>query len=109
MDLDDTMMSQWHLLLNVCLNKAFPEELWHELYGRENRPTAACVRDLIARERNFLMYCGQDGRMTFTMLLALVLLINEEDLGLENNRFWRKSDLFQPLLCIVREYFQRPI
>ncbi len=36
MDPDDAMMSQWHILLNVCLNRAFPEKLWHELNGREN-------------------------------------------------------------------------
>ncbi len=109
MDPGDMMMSQWHLLMNVCLNKAFLDELRHELHGRENRPTAACVRDLVARERNFLWYCRQDRRMMFTVLMALALLIDEEELGLESNRFWNKLDFFQPLMHIVREYFQRPI
>ncbi len=84
-DPDDTMMSQWHILLNVCLNKAFLEKLWHELHGRENRPMAACVQDLAEREQNFLMYCGQDGWMMYTILLALALLIDEEELRLETN------------------------
>ncbi len=82
---DDTMMSQWHMLLNVCLNQAFPEKLRHERNGGENRPTAACIRDLVEKELNFLMYCGQDGRMTFTVLLALAILIDEDELGLHDN------------------------
>ncbi len=47
--------------------------------------------------------------MTFTILLALALQIDEEELGLGSNRYWDQSDFFQPLLCTVREFFQRPI
>ncbi len=53
-------MSQWHILMHVCLNRAFPEKLCHERYGRENRLTETCVQDLVASEWNLLQYCGQD-------------------------------------------------
>ncbi len=36
-------MSQWHMLMHICLNEAFLEKLHHERFGRENRLTEDCV------------------------------------------------------------------
>ncbi len=47
-------MSQWHILMHLCINQAFPPHLHHENRGRENRLTEECVRDLVAGEQNFL-------------------------------------------------------